>query len=119
MGSIELEGDALELCLVPSLLQLLLPVVLKHLGLSLFADGASAELLGCAFRHLSRNFCFIVSVAFCSKFHDLVRNDSHVDRLVARLLTIVEDALENLVLLDRCVPFVLAKCLGKAVLALG
>lgn len=119
MRGVEFEGDSLELCLFPSLLQLLLPVVLEHLGFPLFANGASAVLLGSTFRNLSGHFILIICVALRSKFHDLVRNDRHVDRLVVRRLTIVEDALKDLVLLDRCVPLILAECLGKAVLALG
>lgn len=109
-------GGTLEQVLA-LLLGLLLPVILEHLGLALLANRASSILLD-SFSSLSRNLFVIARVSFRSKLHNLVRDDRQIDLLVFRLLAVVQDALEDLVLLDGCVPLVLAQGLREAVLAL-
>lgn len=94
-------------------------MVFKHLGLPLLADGASAVLNGCTVCFLSGKLLFVRSISFSTKFDDLMRDNRHVNRLVALLSAVVKDALEDLVFLYRRVPFVLPECLGKAVFAFG
>lgn len=109
-------GDTLEQVLA-LLLGLLQPVILEHLGLALLANRASSILLD-SFGSLSRNLFVIARVSFRPKLHNLVRDDRQIDLLVFWLLAAVQDALEDLVLLDGRVPLVLAQGLRKAVLAL-
>ena len=67
---------------------------------------------------MSRYLFVVARVSFGPKLHDLVRDDRQIDLLVLRLDAAVQDALEDLVLLDGRVPLVLAQGLREAILAL-